>query len=159
MSKLKEKLIEVFGEDEDERFKVICALIKDTSPQENWSLWMVVYHRIMRGDSMKLLDRDFMYSNGRIASYFHKLIEKKTRPASLREELISAFGNDDRAFLEVLSPEVSEWEGWRFWLCMYHRVLAGDDPTELGRTYRVRHGDMQKYLGGAVHLKRLKETK
>jgi hypothetical protein len=157
MSKLRDRLIEVFGEDEDERFKVIYQLIKDTSPQEAWALWAVIYHRVMRGDSMKVLARDFMYSNGRIASYFDKLIEKKTQSASLREELLAAFGNDDNAFFAALTSEAKDTYGWRFWLCMYHRVLAGDDPTELGRTYRVN--DVYKHLRGAVHLKHFKETK
>lgn len=159
MSKLREKLIEVFGEDEDKRFNVVYALIKETSPQEAWALWAVVYHRIMRGDSMKDLARDFMYSSSRIPIYFQKLIEKKTRPASLREELLAAFGNNDREFLAVLSPEAAEDYGWRFWLSMYHRVMEGEDPTKLGRTYRVVHGDMHKYLGGAARLKHLKDTK
>lgn len=159
MNTLREKLIETFGEDEDDRFAVVYELIKDTSPQETWALWAVIYHRIMRGDEMKDLASDFMYSSSRIPSYFHKLIKKKTHPATLRESLLATFGNDDSAFLAVLSPETKDWEGWRFWLCMYHRVMAGDDPTELGRTYRVANDHVSTYLRGVVRLKQLGETK
>lgn len=73
MTKIREELVEEFGEDGELE---VFTLIKKTSPQELWVARMYMYQHIMRGDSLKDLSHNFFYSNSRIPNYFRGLIEK-----------------------------------------------------------------------------------
>jgi hypothetical protein len=84
MSKLRNRLITEFGEDENERFDAIHTLIQETSPEKTWVMWLMVYNRIMRGDSIPDITHDCMYSSTRVPRYFDRLIEKNRLKKSRR---------------------------------------------------------------------------
>lgn len=158
MSRMRARLIREFGEDEQERWEAIYDAIKETSPREALAMWLIVYRRIMRGDAIKDISRDFMYTPNRIPAYFRRLIEKKNRnpcaePPSLRKELMEEFKDDTDDVRRWLQLDNHRY-GWMFWLSAYHRIMNDEDVTQIGRECSIGPWVILRYFRVLMSKKR-----